>query len=208
MAEGLVPGRVLIVDPSGEELMLAKEKGFQVLQQVAEDPNGWCTGEFDFLLCLQTLDHTVDLVKVMQNINSALRNGALALITVPDYQASVSIVDGRPRLDLQVDHTYYFASAWMDRVAPAWGFRVERRCAVPPGNAVWILRKESGVRWPPSEEDEGGLAAVECRRAAQEVFARAVWPVCPEEPSTLRGRLYRLKRRLVRALRPGGWRVA
>lgn len=172
--KGVKAEKVSIVDPSAAETRKAGESKFSVLPYMAENPDGWTTQEYDLLLCLQSLDHVIDLRSVLRNFYNALKMNGLAAITVADYLFFKSIVNGRPCMDLKIDHTYYFTKDSLAKIAPLWGFNIERMGVTWPGNLVSVLRKTGEKISSPDNKEEPLML-----ERAEEAFELALNPVCP-----------------------------
>lgn len=187
---GLEPGEALVVDPSADELAVARGAGFGTVEATAEDPTAWATGDYDLVLCLQTLDHLLSWERAWTSFHAALRPGGLLVLTVGDH--ALARRDGR--MDLQLDHTFALTAATLERVAPRWGFALERLGFSRSGSLAALLRCVERPEVSPPDPPPID------RVAAARLLARVLSPVCPRRPLTWRGRAYRLKRRLSRLL--------
>ena len=182
---GIEPASVCIVDPAGAELAVAEQAGYEVYGQIAEDGSGWSDGRFDLLLCLQTLDHVLDLRQVVTNIHRALRPGGLAVVTVADY---LLVHRDRSWMDLKLDHTYFFSRRALDVAARRAGLVPERLAVCTPGTVACAWRRPETTPAPPAIPP---LAGDDAERALR----LALTPACRKTPMTLRKHLYRVKRR-------------
>jgi ubiquinone/menaquinone biosynthesis C-methylase UbiE len=105
--------RVTVLDPSSEELEIARAKGHRTMHGLLEN---WHDGAepFDLVLCCRTIDHFIDLRGSLLTMRNLCKPDGYVFIDIIDIEA-IRTRKGMLEGALKIDHCYYLSS----EVAPA-----------------------------------------------------------------------------------------
>jgi 2-polyprenyl-3-methyl-5-hydroxy-6-metoxy-1,4-benzoquinol methylase len=105
---------ITVLDPAAKELELAKAT--KVVQGYLEDP---IPGEYDLILCCETLDHLTKPAAALKNMRAAL---------APEGRLYVDVTNkhtwGVKDKSIKVDHPLYWTTTALQKAVRAAGFRV------------------------------------------------------------------------------------
>ena len=115
-------GECLVVDPSPDELDVARKNGRTIELGLAEtwDSKG---RQFDFVLICRSIDHLLSIDKVFKKVASMLRPGGLFFVDFVDFETAARSI-GDYRNKLKVDHVYYLSDTTMRQYFQKHGYEI------------------------------------------------------------------------------------
>lgn len=98
----------LIVDKCKEYigLDLIDGKNVDIVDDAENISSRWPNETFDFVVCVETLEHVKNPIKIVQNMRNVLKHGGYMLITTPCI--------GHPQHDWPSDYYRYFETTYRD----------------------------------------------------------------------------------------------
>ena len=109
------------VEPSGVLADKAREKKFQVIQDVVSAKSMLEVGPIDGFTCLQVLEHVADPVGFLKILRTSLSTSGVGFVEVPSLER---IVEDRRLYEFFVDHLNYFTMGTLTMACESAGFQV------------------------------------------------------------------------------------
>ncbi len=133
-----------VLDPSDEELAVAREKGLKTVCGFIEDYQ--TSDTFDLILFLQTIDHVYDLKATLGHISQLLKEDGYFVIDTVNLPSVIADNTGVDQF-FKIDHCYYFTPQFARAVLEASGFEiVSSDIATWPGHEMFICRKKGAFQ--------------------------------------------------------------
>ncbi len=161
--------RATVLDPSPDELAMARAAGLDTIAGLAEDFDG-AGRTWDLILLCQTIDHLLD---------PAVTLAALRRMTAPGGRAFVDVLDvgfvlrrtARIEGATKIDHPYYLTVATATALFARAGFAVVAERLADDGHHGFVLAPAL-----PAEPDWGRLEAAAAQLLADIWWQRAAGP--------------------------------
>lgn len=114
-------GHCLVVDPSPDELRVAKQLGLNTHLAIAErwEPKG----TYDLITICRSIDHCLSISSVLDKIHSALTPSGLLFVDFNDFETA-ALVEPDYRKRLKIDHVFYPSNTIMRAYFNKCGFRI------------------------------------------------------------------------------------
>jgi SAM-dependent methyltransferase len=119
---GLIP---TIIDPAPLETSRARLLGLETVTGFVEDFE-MAKNLYDFIALFQTVDHLMDIARVLEKIHSILDKNGLFFVDIVDFTAAVKRNKSITK-SIKIDHPYYLTDNTMRRYLSKFGFEVIQR---------------------------------------------------------------------------------
>jgi SAM-dependent methyltransferase len=130
----------LVLDPSPEELAVAKSRGCRVQSGLLEDLTP--EGSFSLILLCQTVDHLLDVAGALKKIKSVLRPDGMFFVDIVDFRWSY-LHHRSIESAIKVDHPYYLVPETMEFYLRIAGFKAVGRVVAADSMHLGYLCRHS-----------------------------------------------------------------
>ncbi len=142
--ENLMAKRVTVqatvIDPSPDELAVAKELGLDTIEGLVEsvEIGREC---WDFILMCQTIDHLMDVQKTVSIVRDALADNGLFFLDIVDWKHNVQQkgVQG----SMKIDHPFNFTKQTIVPFLQRMGFQSISESRLTDGHLIGFLCKKA-----------------------------------------------------------------
>ncbi|UCC98752.1 MAG: methyltransferase domain-containing protein [Phycisphaerales bacterium] len=128
--------KATVIDPSPEELAVAKMSGLETIEGLVEEKNIH-KRRWDIVLLCQTIDHLMDVAKTIIAIRSSLRERSLFFVDIVDWEYVVrrkGVQDS-----LKIDHPFNFTRQTAIPFLEGKGFRIVSESVLSDGHLIGLL---------------------------------------------------------------------
>ena len=107
----------------------ARLPGAEIASLVPDEPLPFVDGEFELVLCTETIEHVRDVQLFLSEIRRVLRPGGGLALTTPDHGRRTALRILRGGFDSEFDplspHLRFFTRRSLERLLDAMGFTIE-----------------------------------------------------------------------------------
>lgn len=166
--------KIVIVEPNHELPKLLSDKADQITIINGFFDEHAVSGEFDYVVCRQVLEHIVDISAFSKALASSVRVGGYLYIEVPDVDF---IFSTGAYMDIHVQHIHYFSPACLACFFSKLGFRLVEKADLMGGHDFGLLLEKVGSPVPVDRPSpSGSLDPSEGKRLRDERFLEAFAP--------------------------------
>ena len=130
-----------VIDPSPEELAVAKKFGLKTIEGLAEEKN-IRKNSWDLILLCQTIDHLMDVTKTISVIRNALKEDGLLFVDIVDWEYNVRRKSVRD--SIKIDHPFNFTRQTIIPLLGNVGFQIVSESILSDGHLIGFICRKTG----------------------------------------------------------------
>jgi len=129
-----------VIDPSPDELAVAKKLGLKTIEGLAEEKN-IRKNSWDLILLCQTIDHLMDVTKTISIIRNSLKEDGLFFVDIVDWEFNVRRKSVRD--SIKIDHPFNFTRQTIVPLLGNIGFEIISESILTDGHLIGFICKKA-----------------------------------------------------------------